>query len=252
MVVAPPLLQAEKLVWSPPQGKFTLEVPSLSLHRGECLGIIGRSGCGKSTLLGLLSLALRPTRAAKLNMVGQQLLPAHPLMSRKMPYKYERLLTTLRAKHVGFIPQTGGLIPFLKARENIILALRVINNDTPHYDTVQRINRLADKLEITDCLDQFPAQLSVGQRQRVAIARALIHTPPILMADEPTAPLHPSQAAAVLNLLRDYAKEQNAGVITVSHDIAALKEAGFSLRSARIKDCYTIINGEEYTDKIYS
>lgn len=237
----PPLLHAEALTWQAPGGDFTLEIPSLTLHKRTCLGVIGPSGCGKSTLLGLLSLALLPTKVRCLSLLERQLALYLSPGSHTTNRKRKRLFTTLRAEHVGFIPQTGGLLPFLTARENIALALNVLETP-PSGQGAGHIDMLAERLGIISCLEKLPSQLSVGQRQRVAIARALIHTPPILLADEPTAPLHPSQAAIVLDLLRNYAETQNAGVIVVSHDIDALQKAEFSLVQAQMKGNKTIIH----------
>ncbi|TPW36322.1 ABC transporter ATP-binding protein [Oecophyllibacter saccharovorans] len=215
----PPLVEAKGLSWEAPDGSFCLQVPQFTLAPGERLAITGPSGAGKSTLLGLLSLALRPRNAQQLRLLGHEALGL---------WQADNLtaLQTLRSRTLGFVPQTGALLPFLSARENIALPLaRDPSSQTTSYARAD-LQELAEKLEIASCLDRRPDQLSVGQRQRVAVARALINRRPLILADEPSAALHPLQARRVMELLHGLPASQ-AGVIMVTHDAALARNVGF-------------------------
>ncbi|MCI1795357.1 ABC transporter ATP-binding protein [Acetobacter lovaniensis] len=212
--VLPELVRVRSLEWRSPDKNFSLFVPNFVLKAGECLAIVGPSGCGKSTLLGLLSLALRPT-AGSIQIEGQE------VASCWQTKQGIRELGRLRARHLGFVPQMCGLLPFLSVRANIALPLRVLERDDHG-----RILECAQRLGIASLLDRVPASLSVGQRQRVAIARAVVHRPRVVMADEPTAALHPDQADDAMRLLFEHASTE-AAVIMVTHDAVRAEEAGF-------------------------
>ena len=135
-------------------------------------------------------------------------------------------LARLRGKHLGYVLQTGGLLPFLSARDNILLPCRCLGNMGRRLEAVWN---MATALGIDRLLLQMPASLSVGERQRVAIARALAHGPAIVLADEPTAALDPDQSRKVLGIFADLARQQGTTVIMVSHDPQMAREAGFTL-----------------------
>ncbi|MFT8417262.1 MAG: ATP-binding cassette domain-containing protein [Acetobacter sp.] len=212
--VPPELVRARSLEWRAPDKNFSLFVPNFVLKAGERLAIVGPSGCGKSTLLGLLSLALRPT-AGSIQIEGQEVAPCWRTK------QGIRELGRLRARNLGFVPQMYGLLPFLSVRANIALPLRVLERDDHG-----RIVECAQRLGIASLLDRAPASLSVGQRQRVAIARAVVHRPRVVMADEPTAALHPDQADDAMRLLFEQASAE-AAVIMVTHDATRAEKAGF-------------------------
>lgn len=152
-------------------------------------------------------------------------------------------LQALRSQNMGFVPQTGALLPFLTARENIALTLDVQAQQGRKQPTdPNSLTTLAEELGLTGCLNRKPDQLSVGQRQRVAVARALIGTPPILLADEPTSALHPDQANTVMALLHAL-PGRKAGVIMVTHDSKRAKQSGFHCIEARIHSR----NGQDVT-----
>jgi len=210
------LLFAENLSWQAPGQNFTLEVPHFRLNPGDRYAVVGPSGCGKSSLLGLLSLSLRPDRVEVLDIMGS---PTASLW--RVPGQGR--LTALRARHIGFVPQMSALLPFLNVEANIHLPLDVMNIKNPHH-----INDLIECLGLVSLRTNRPAALSVGQRQRVAIARALSHQPDIILADEPTASLHPEQATHVMTLLHQQA-ERHAAVVMVTHDAERAAAAGFTL-----------------------
>ena len=198
-------------------GDFALLIPAFSVNPGEAIAITGPSGAGKSTLLDLLALALKPDTVGLLQVAGHDA---------AVLWRKSRLdaLAALRAAHFGYVLQQGGLLPFLSVRQNILLPQRLAGRRDP-----ARIEALALQLQIADQLDKKPAALSVGQRQRAAIARALSHRPAIVLADEPTASVHPEMADTILALLVETARESGAALVLATHDPARAEAAGFSL-----------------------
>ena len=197
--------------------RFTLLVERFVVAAGERVAVVGPSGCGKSTLLALLALALRPDAGEVLALGGTDALAL---------WRAGRAddLGALRARMVGFVPQTGALLPFLSLRDNILLPQRILARPDP-----ARVAALAERLGIAAILDRRPASVSVGQRQRAAIARALSHRPGVVLADEPTASVHPAQADDILDLLARTATLDGAALVITTHDAARALAAGFAL-----------------------
>jgi putative ABC transport system ATP-binding protein len=200
---------------------FSLHVDHVVLQPGVKVAVVGPSGCGKSTLLGLLSLALRPDHAETLTLNG---VDAAELWRRGRV----DALTALRSRFIGFVPQTAGLLPFLSIGENIALPQRILGRPNPGY-----LRDVAHALGIDGLLRRHPAEVSVGQRQRAAVARALSHRPPILLADEPTASVHPAQADEILALLFDATQALNTALVISTHDGERARAAGFALAPCR-------------------
>ncbi|CAI3938652.1 ABC-type lipoprotein export system [Commensalibacter communis] len=187
-------------------GGITIEIATASICLGDKILISGPSGCGKSTMLGMLSLALKPDR-------GKIFLCDKVDVLEKWKRNKRDDLAMLRAALFGFIPQTAGLIPFLTIQENILMPQRLIGKKDQDWFLY-----LVHRLEINAILSHKPHQVSVGQRQRVAVARALINHPLIVLADEPTASVHPSLADGILELLIETIQETGAALIMTSHD----------------------------------
>lgn len=204
---------------------FRLEVPCLDVRRGECIAITGPSGSGKSTLLDLLGLVLRPDRCGAFEMRTRdgQLLDIAALWRRND----RNGLAQTRAQHIGYVLQTGGLLPFLPAGENIRLSRALLGLE----NSDRLVERLAEALKIEHLLKKKPGALSIGERQRVAIARALAHRPAFLLADEPTAALDPGQALQVMKLLLAIVQHFQITAIIVSHDWELVRTLG--LRQVR-------------------
>ncbi|UPY38937.1 ATP-binding cassette domain-containing protein [Sediminicoccus sp. KRV36] len=201
---------------------FVLEIAALTLHRGEAVALHGPSGAGKSTLLDLLALARAPEAAHSFMLMPRE---AAPLDLRALWAAGEDgAITDARARHYGYVLQQGGLLPFLDVRANIEMPLALLGRSA-----VGRVRALAVRLEIKDLLHRMPATLSVGQRQRVAIARALVHMPDIVLADEPTASVHPGMADTVMALLREEASAAGAALLLATHDPERAARQGFRL-----------------------
>ncbi len=139
-------------------------------------------------------------------------------------------LTDLRSRHIGYVLQNGGLLPYLSVRDNINLSRRLLH--LPLDDVAERWTA---KLNIAAQLDKLPAELSAGQRQRAAIARALAHDPPVLIADEPTAALDPLTGQRIMDVLVGLTEELGVTLILATHALPLLERRGFSLIDHRIE-----------------
>ncbi len=194
---------------------FTLTVESLLLDPGALVAVTGASGTGKSTLLDIAALARRPDEAGRIAVCGTDAAALWACGAKDA-------LARLRARHFGYVLQTGGLVPFLSVGANAALAQELAGRRD-----AARLAALAERLGIRDLLARMPATLSVGQRQRAAILRALAHRPALVLADEPTASVHPDMAATILALLADQARQAGAAVLLATHDAPAARAAGF-------------------------
>ena len=201
--------------------RFTLLIERFEVASGARVAVVGPSGCGKSTLFALLALALRPDAGEVLTLAGADALAL---------WRAGRgdALAALRGRSLGFVPQTGALLPFLSLRDNIALPQRILARPDP-----ARVSALAERLGIAAILDRRPAAVSVGQRQRAAVARALAHRPAAVLADEPTASVHPAQADDILDLLTRAATEDGAALVIATHDPARAQAAGYAIAPAR-------------------
>jgi putative ABC transport system ATP-binding protein len=200
---------------------FVLEVPAFDLREGEVLALAGPSGSGKSTLLMMLALAAPPDAAERFLFAGQD-------VARHWRAGRHDALAGLRARRIGVVPQTGGLLPFLSVEANIALTQRIAGRPDP-----ARIRALAEELGIRPELGRLPGELSVGQRQRAAIARALAHRPALVLADEPTAAVHPELADAVLALILRECAAAGAALLLATHDPERAARAGFPVLACR-------------------
>ncbi len=200
---------------------FSLHMEELSVQKGELVALVGPSGCGKSTALDILSTALEPQYDQQ--SVFSLCLQNETIDILELWQKNKQsTLAKLRKNSIGYILQTGGLLPFLSGYDNIALSCA-------HAGQEKNIDALAQLLDISHLLHKKPALMSVGERQRFAIARALIHEPSLILADEPVASLDPYNATLVLDLFTAIAKEKHITVVMVSHFPENAKAAGFRL-----------------------
>jgi putative ABC transport system ATP-binding protein len=189
--------------------RFELRVPSLVIHPGEFIALVGESGCGKSTLLDILALVLRPTSADEFTIR----LPKQDVSYDVMALS-EADLARIRKTKLGYVLQTGGLLSFLTVQENILLPCQLNGMS----DVEPRVKSLAERLGIAGQLTKKPQFLSGGQRQRAAIARALAHHPPIVLADEPTAAVDKYTAVDIRNTFKELSRDLVVTLLMVTHD----------------------------------
>lgn len=173
---------------------------------GEVVGLIGPSGSGKSTLLKCLGAVIEPT-AGKMT-VGDEVIYENGW---KIPD-----LRALRRDRIGFVFQAPYLIPFLDVTDNVALLPMLAGR--PNSESRMRALELLEALDVGHRAKAQPSQLSGGEQQRVAIARALANQPPVILADEPTAPLDSERALSVVRILNQMAQQFNTAIIVVTHD----------------------------------
>jgi lipoprotein-releasing system ATP-binding protein len=176
---------------------------SLSLSAGENLVILGPSGSGKSTLLYIIG-TLDRASSGRVQLQGQDT----ALLD-------EPRLADFRNRRIGFVFQDHYLLPQCSVIENVLVP--TIANGAAKPEAVERAKLLLDRVGLSQRLDHRPAELSGGERQRAAIARALIHSPALLLADEPTGNLDRTSAAAVGRLLLDMQRTENTMLVVVTH-----------------------------------
>lgn len=179
---------------------------NMTVYSGEVIGLIGASGSGKTTLLQCLGTIIDPT-AGRIELGGNVIFDNSWLIHD---------VRTLRRDKIGFMFQAPYLIPFLTNIENVTLPMLLAGQ--PYEKARQRALELLTTLDIADKAEFKAYQLSGGQAQRVSIARALANNPPVILADEPTAPLDSHRSLAVIKLLNELAKQYGTAIIVVTHD----------------------------------
>ena len=186
-----------------PNGKShsVVQVPAFSMEHNQQIAIKGPSGSGKTTFLHMLAGVLTPDS-------GQILIDGQSLGAMN-----ESDRDQLRSGTIGYIFQSFNLLNGFSCMENLLLAMSL--NGSSNFD---RARSLLDKVGLGDRKDHLPGQLSIGQQQRVAIARALINRPKLVLADEPTGNLDPTNTDRSLELLCSLCKEWESALILVSHD----------------------------------
>ncbi len=173
---------------------------------GEVVGLIGPSGSGKSTLLKCLGAVIEPT-AGRMILGGEVIYDG----GWKIPD-----LRALRRDRIGFVFQAPYLIPFLDVTDNV--ALLPMLSGRPNAEARTRAIELLEALDVGHRAEAQPSELSGGEQQRVSIARALANRPPVILADEPTAPLDSERALAVIRMLNQMATQYQTAIIVVTHD----------------------------------
>lgn len=194
---------------------------------GEVVGLIGPSGSGKTTLLKCLGAVIEPS-------AGRMVLAGETIYEGGWTVKD---LRALRRDRIGFVFQAPYLIPFLDVTENV--ALLPMLAGLPNGKARDRATEMLAALDVSHRADAQVSQLSGGEQQRVSIARALVNQPPIILADEPTAPLDSDRALTVIRILNEMAQRFHTAVIVVTHDEKIIPTFG------RI---YRIRNGRTYEE----
>lgn len=219
-------LHLEKLSKSYQEGSQTrivLNDASASFARGEFVAILGKSGTGKSTLLNVLAGIDEPD-GGEIWLDGQKLSALN-----------EQERTLFRRRNIGFIFQFFNLIPTLTTLENIVLPLE-LNGVNPEAARDQA-QPLLDAVGLGDRAKTFPDRLSGGEQQRVAIARALVHTPLLVLADEPTGNLDDETGKQILDLLDRLTRQAGHNLIMVTHSIEA---ATYADRVLHLRDGHLV------------
>lgn len=203
------VVEIRDLAFAWPGHEVVLDLPTLTIAKGERVFIKGPSGSGKSTLLGLLA-GIQTANHGTLEVLGQ---PLAQLSGRARDH--------FRAANLGYIFQQFNLLPFLSVLDNVTAALTFSPEKRSRLQASpqQEARRLLAELQLPDEALHRPVHaLSIGQQQRVAAARALIGSPPLVIADEPTSALDTDNRAAFIKLLFEECDKQGSTLIFVSHD----------------------------------
>ncbi|MGC4892326.1 ABC transporter ATP-binding protein [Micromonospora sp. DT31] len=180
-----------------------LDDVDLTVAPGELAAIVGPSGAGKSSLLAVAGGLARPDQGT-VTVAGQD-----------MTVPSRRTRTELRRRHVGFVFQSGNLLPALTAADQLRLPLRLGGRrERSGRDPLEMLAHVG----MADKADRRPHQLSGGERQRVGIARALVTGPSVLLVDEPTAALDRARSHDIVRLLAQEARQRSVAVVMVTHD----------------------------------
>lgn len=185
---------------------FALKDVNMHVEPGEVVGLVGPSGSGKSTLLKCLGAVIEPTTGRM--MLNDELIYDNGWKVRD--------LRALRRDKIGFVFQAPYLIPFLDATDNV--ALLPMLAGVANAEARARALELLTALDVQHRAKAMPAQLSGGEQQRISIARGLVNRPPVILADEPTAPLDSERAMAVIRILNEMARKYETAIIVVTHD----------------------------------
>ncbi|MEW6733537.1 MAG: ABC transporter ATP-binding protein [Acidobacteriota bacterium] len=177
---------------------------NLNVQEGEFISIMGPSGSGKSTLLNVIGLLDVPTKGkVKLN-------------GKSITSYQDRYLARIRNEEIGFIFQTFHLISDLTVVDNVEIPL--LYRRMSAAERRKRALKALDRVGLNSRVHHFPAQLSGGQQQRVAIARSIVGNPKILLADEPTGNLDSQMGDEIMNILKEFNREEKTTVVMVTHD----------------------------------
>ena len=204
-----------------------LDDVSLSVDPGEFVSLVGRSGCGKTTLLNLAGAMDFPTSGSVA--VDGQITTGLA----------DAQLTKIRREKVGFVFQFFQLLPTLTAAENVELPLQLAGRSDVRRAALERLRLV----EMESLAGRYPHQLSGGQMQRIAIARAIVHSPRILLADEPIGNLDNTSAEVVMGLLRRIADETGTAILMATHSLEAaeITDTIVTLRDGRIEERRAVV-----------
>jgi len=207
-------LQAQNVTKIYPSGTGevrAVDEVSFELTEGELVALVGPSGSGKTTMLAMLAGLLSPSE-------GDIIIEGQNLSTMK-----EKQRSAFRRRNIGFAFQSNNLVPYLTAKQNVELVLRL--NGELNSASRARAKDLLVRLGLEDRLNSLPRQLSGGEQQRVAIARSLINQPTLVLADEPTASLDTERAFQVVQTLAALVHEEDRAGIMVTHDLRMVEYA---------------------------
>lgn len=203
------------------KGNVTKAIDDISfeVERGEFIAVMGPSGSGKTTLLNCIS-TIDTVSAGHIFLEQMDVTEIR-----------DKELARFRRENLGFVFQDFNLLDTLTIGENIAMALAI--NQTPAEEIDRRIERMAEKLGIASILNQYPYQVSGGQKQRCACARAMVHNPKLILADEPTGALDSRSSQMLLGTMQTMNRELDATLLVVTHDAFT---ASYAKRVLFLKD----------------
>ena len=196
-----------------------LDHADLTIGSDEIIALVGPSGSGKTSLCSIAGGILSPTE-------GKVVVGGHDISDYS-----SKQLTEFRRDSVGFVFQTVNLIPFLTARENLLVVDEISSRDRKRAS--KRVDQLLEELGLADRAANLPSQLSGGQKQRVAIGRSLMNEPSLVLFDEPTSALDTKLGDQMVELIREEMKSRGTAAIIVTHDERITRYAD---RTVRITD----------------
>ena len=194
---------------------------SFEIDEGEFVVILGPSGAGKSTLLNIIG-GMDSATSGSINVFGKEIVGLN-----------DKELTKYRREDIGFVFQFYNLIPNLTVLENVELAGQIVKQTKPAEDILKQVG-----LEYR--MNNFPSQISGGEQQRVAIARAIAKNPQLLLCDEPTGALDYKTGKNILNILKEYCKNEKRTVIIITHNssIAQAADKVIEIYDAKVKKVF--------------
>lgn len=194
---------------------------SFEIDGGEFVVILGPSGAGKSTLLNIIG-GMDSATSGSINVFGKEIVGLN-----------DKELTKYRREDIGFVFQFYNLIPNLTVLENVELAGQIVKQSKPAEDILKQVG-------LEHRMNNFPSQISGGEQQRVAIARAIAKNPQLLLCDEPTGALDYKTGKNILNILKEYCKNEKRTVIIITHNssIAQAADKVIEIYDAKVKKIF--------------
>ena len=194
---------------------------SFEIDEGEFVVILGPSGAGKSTLLNIIG-GMNSATSGSINVFGKEIVGLN-----------DKELTKYRREDIGFVFQFYNLIPNLTVLENVELAGQIVKQSKPAEDILKQVG-------LEHRMNNFPSQISGGEQQRVAIARAIAKNPQLLLCDEPTGALDYKTGKNILNILKEYCKNEKRTVIIITHNssIAQAADKVIEIYDAKVKKVF--------------
>lgn len=195
-----------------PQSDFAIRISELSVAPGERLAIVGPSGSGKTTLLKLIA-GIEKSRHGRIQVCGFDVSPMNDRERRKF-----------RISQIGFVFQKFELVDYLDVGDNILLPYLINKSLDLTAEVRHRATELAQKMAIKDLLKRHPNNLSQGEKQRVAICRSLVTSPQLILADEPTGNLDPTNKQIILEQFFDQLNGSSRALVVVTHDLSVAQQ----------------------------
>ena len=194
---------------------------SFKIDEGEFVVILGPSGAGKSTLLNIIG-GMDSATSGSINVFGKEIVGLN-----------DKELTKYRREDIGFVFQFYNLIPNLTVLENVELAGQIVKQSKPAEDILKQVG-------LEHRMNNFPSQISGGEQQRVAIARAIAKNPQLLLCDEPTGALDYKTGKNILNILKEYCKNEKRTVIIITHNSSIAQAANkvIEIYDAKVKKVF--------------